>query len=180
MAEVGTITPESDWIGRLVRVLLVFRALILLVTLLLLPAAQRTPSVGVLAIVAAALSYIPLRYWPRIGRSISRPPAYLALEVLIATVILAAAGARSPLFFFTLGTAVLAGVVYGRQGAIPFSLLLIAAYELVAREGLPSGHPLHDVPEHRARAAALLDGADRRDRRAGAGRAGRAGRARAA
>lgn len=144
-AEPAIITAESDWIGRLVRVLLVFRALILLITLLLLPAAQRTPAVGVLTIVAAALSYLPLRYWPRIGRWVSRHPAYLAVEVLIATLILAAAGARSSFFFFTLGTAALAGVVYGRRGAIPFSALLIAAYELVANAGLPSGHPLHDA-----------------------------------
>lgn len=145
MPEAAIIAAESDWIGRLVRVLLVFRALILLITLLLLPAAQRTPAVGLLTIVAAALSYIPLRYWPRIGRSVSRHPAYLAVEVLIATLILAAAGARSSFFFFTLGTAALAGVVYGRRGAIPFSLLLIAAYEFVANEGLPTGHPLHDA-----------------------------------
>jgi signal transduction histidine kinase len=145
MPEIAVSTAESDWIGRLVRLLLVFRALILLITVLLLPPAQRTVGVGVLTIVAAALSYIPLRYWPRIGRSVSRHPAYLAVEVLIATLILAAAGARSPFFFFTLGTAALAGVVYGRRGAIPFSLLLMAAYELVANIGLPSGHPLHDA-----------------------------------
>jgi signal transduction histidine kinase len=144
-AEARIGTAESDWIGRLVRVLLVFRALILLITVLLLPPAQRTPAVGVLTIVAAALSYIPLRYWPRIGPTVSRHPAYLAVEVLIATLILAAAGARSSFFFFTLGTAALAGVVYGRRGAIPFSLLLIAAYEFVAYEGLPSLHPLHDA-----------------------------------
>lgn len=145
MAETRIISAESDWIGRLVRLLLVFRALILLITVLLLPAAQRTAAVGVLTIVAAALSYIPLRYWQRIGPSVSRHPAYLAVEVLIATLILAAAGARSSFFFFTLGTAALAGVVYGRRGALPFSLLLMAAYEFVAYEGLPSLHPLHDA-----------------------------------
>ena len=145
MPEAAGITAESDWIGRLVRVLLVFRALILLITVLLLPSAQRTFGVGVLTIAAAVLSYVPLRYWPRISHSISRHPIYLAVEVLIATLILAAAGARSSFFFFTLGTAALAGVVYGRRGAIPFSALLIAAYELVANEGLPSGHPLHDA-----------------------------------
>jgi signal transduction histidine kinase len=143
--EPAGITAQSDWIGRLVRLLLVFRALILLITVLLLPAAQRTFGVGVLTIAAAALSYVPLRYWSRISHSISRHPIYLAVEVLIATLILAAAGARSSFFFFTLGTAALAGVVYGRRGAIPFSALLIAAYELVANEGLPSGHPLHDA-----------------------------------
>ena len=145
MDDAGIITVGSDWLGRLVRVLLVFRALILLITVLLLPPAQRTPAVGVLAILAAVISYVPLRYWPRIGPSVSRHPMYLAVEVLIATLILAAAGARSSFFFFTLGTAALAGVVYGRRGAIPFSLLLIAAYEFVAYEGLPNNHPLHDA-----------------------------------
>jgi signal transduction histidine kinase len=145
MTEARISIAESDWIGRLVRVLLVFRALILLITVLLLPPAQRTPAVGVLTVIAAVISYVPLRYWPRIGPSVSRHPAYLAVEVLIATLILAAAGARSSFFFFTLGTAALAGVVYGRRGAIPFSLLLMAAYELVASEGLPNNHPLHDA-----------------------------------
>lgn len=145
MHNAGLITVGSDWLGRLVRVLLVFRALILLITVLLLPAAQRTPAVGVLTILAAVISYVPLRYWPRIGPTVSRHPIYLAVEVLIATLILAAAGARSSFFFFTLGTAALAGVVYGRRGAIPFSLLLIAAYEFVAYEGLPNNHPLHDA-----------------------------------
>jgi signal transduction histidine kinase len=145
MDDAGNITVGSDWLGRLVRVLLVFRALILLITVLLLPPAQRTPTVGVLTIVAAVISYVPLRYWPRIGSSVSRHPIYLAVEVLIATLILAAAGARSSFFFFTLGTAALAGVVYGRRGAIPFTLLLIAAYEFVAYEGLPNNRPLHDA-----------------------------------
>ena len=77
--------------------------------------------------------------------SLARHPAYLAVEVLLATLILAAAGARSPFFYFTLGTAALAGVIYGRRGAVPFSALLMAAYELVALEGLPTLHPLHDV-----------------------------------
>jgi signal transduction histidine kinase len=135
----------GEWMGRLVRVLLVFRGLVLLITLLLLPPAQRTPVAGIAVICAAAVSYVPLRHWPRIADSVSRHPLYLALEVLLATLILAAAGARSPFFYFTLGTAALAGVIYGRRGAIPFSALLMAAYELVALEGLPTMHALHDA-----------------------------------
>jgi signal transduction histidine kinase len=136
---------RDAWIGRLVRVLLVFRALVLLITVLLLHERQRTFVVGIAVILAAAISYVPLRRWNRIASSISRHPLYLALEVLLATLILAAAGARSPFFFFTLGTAALAGVIYGRRGAIPFSALLMAAYELVALEGFPTLHRLHDV-----------------------------------
>lgn len=143
MAENTNITNE--WLGRLVRVLLVFRCLVLLVTVVLLPAKQHSPVVGITVILAALISYVPLRHWNRIAPSLSRHPAYLASEVVLATLILAAAGARSSFFYFTLATAALAGVVYGRRGALPFAALLISAYELVALEGLPNLHPLHDV-----------------------------------
>lgn len=136
---------QREWIGRLVRVLLVFRGLVLLITILSLPHNQRTPVVSIAIVLAALISYIPLRHWNRIAPTLSRHPAYLALEVVLATLILAAAGAHSAFFYFTLGTAALAGVVYGRRGAIPFSVLLIALYEFVALEGLPTLHALHDV-----------------------------------
>lgn len=136
---------NEEWVGRLVRVLIVFRTLVLLITVLVLPSAHLTPVVALAVVLAALLSYLPLRYWDRVGGSLSRHPAYLATEVLLATLILAAAGARSPFFYFTLGTAALAGVIYGRRGAIAFSALLMAAYQLVALEGLPSMQPLHDV-----------------------------------
>ena len=129
----------------MVRVLLVFRALVLLITIVLLPAREHTFVVGVAEILAAIVSFVPLRHWSRVARSLSRHPAYLAIEVVLTTLILAAAGAHSSFFFFTLGTAALAGIVYGRRGAIPFTVLLVAAYEFVALEGLPTGHPLHDV-----------------------------------
>jgi signal transduction histidine kinase len=135
---------SMEWLGRLVRLMLVFRALTLLITLVELPPGQRTPAVGVAVGAAALVTYVPLRRWDRIGPSLARHPLYLAGEVLLATLILAAAGARSSFFFFTLGTAALAGIIYGRRGAIPFTALLMAAYELVALEGLPSLHPLHD------------------------------------
>lgn len=133
------------WLGRLVRLVLVFRALTLLITLVLLPSPQRTPVVGLVVIAAALMMYVPLRRWDRIAVSLARHPLYLAGEVLLATLILAAAGVRSSFFFFTLGTAVLAGIIYGRRGAIPFSALLMAAYELVAVEGLPTMHPHLDA-----------------------------------
>jgi signal transduction histidine kinase len=136
---------SDEWMGRLVRVLIVFRTLVLLITVLVLPSTNLTPVVAVAVALAAVISYLPLRYWNRIAGSLARHPAYLAVEVLLATLILAAAGARSPFFYFTLGTAALAGVIYGRRGAVPFSALLMAAYELVALEGLPTLHPLHDV-----------------------------------
>jgi signal transduction histidine kinase len=129
-----------DWTGRLVRLLVVFRSLVLFVTLLDISARQRTFDVGLAVVVAAVLSYVVLRHWDRVGPTLSRHPAYLAVEVVVATFVLAAAGVRSPFFYYTLGTAALAGIVYGRRGAIPFSALLVCAYEFVALEGFPSLH----------------------------------------
>jgi signal transduction histidine kinase len=133
------------WIGRLVRVVIVFRALVLLATILLLPASQRTPVVAVAMILAAIVSYVPLRHWDRVAPSLLRHPAYLAGEIVLSTLILAATGARSSFFYFTVGTAALAGIIYGRRGAIPFCLLLVSMYELVALEGAHSVHNAQTV-----------------------------------
>jgi signal transduction histidine kinase len=130
------------WIGRLVRVVIVFRALVLLATVLLLPANQRTPVTAVAMILAAVVSYVPLRHWDRIAPSLLRHPAYLAGEIMFSALILGATGARSSFFFFTVGTAALAGIIYGRRGAIPFCLLLVSMFELVALGGI---HPVHNA-----------------------------------
>jgi signal transduction histidine kinase len=133
------------WIGRLVRVVIVFRALVLLATVLLLPTSQRTPVTGVAMILAAMVSYVPLRHWDRVAPSLLRHPAYLAGEIMLSTLILAATGARSSFFYFTVGTAALAGIIYGRRGAIPFCLLLVSMYELVALEGIHTVHNAQTV-----------------------------------
>lgn len=134
-----------DWVGRLVRVLVVFRTFVLLVTIITLPAHEYRPVVAAAIVLAALISYVPIRHWDRISASVSRHPAYLAVEILISAFVLAAGGVRGPFFYFTLGTAALAGVIYGRRGAIPFSALLICVYELVLVEGLPAGHPHVDA-----------------------------------
>jgi signal transduction histidine kinase len=136
---------SNQWLGRLVRVLVLFRSLVLLVTIATLPASERSAAVDLAVVLAAALSYVPLRHWDEIAESLQRHPVYLGLEVVLASLILAAAGARSPFFYFTLGTGALAGVIYGRRGALPFAALLITGYEWVAVEGLPHLHPLHGV-----------------------------------
>ncbi|HKO29085.1 MAG TPA: sensor histidine kinase [Solirubrobacteraceae bacterium] len=133
------------WIGRLVRVVIVFRALVLLATVLLLPSDQRTPVTGVAMIAAAIVSYVPLRHWDKVAPSLLRHPAYLAGEIMLSTLILGATGARSSFFYFTVGTAALAGIIYGRRGAIPFCLLLVSMYELVALEGMHTVHNAQTV-----------------------------------
>lgn len=136
---------HPQWTGRLVRLLLVFRTLVLLIAILLIPREQRTGMVAVLVLVAAVMTYVPLRRWEQIARSVTRHPLYLTLELLFALAVLATTGAHGPLFYYTLGTAALAGAIYGRRGVLPFSLVLIGIYEIVALKGLPNMHPLHGV-----------------------------------
>ena len=57
-----------------------------------------------------------------------RHPSYLAGELVLATLILLLTGVDSPFFFFTLGTALLGGLVYGCPGAALFSVMLIGVY----------------------------------------------------
>ena len=73
-------------------------------------------------ILAAMVSYVPLRHWDG-----SPPRCCVTPRIwpgdLASTLILGATGARSSFFYFTVGTAALAGIIYGRRGAIPFCLL---------------------------------------------------------
>lgn len=138
-------THNPQWTGRLVRLLLVFRTLVLLITILFLPRPQRTGVVAVLVLVAAVMTYVPLRRWDRIAPSVARHPLFLTLEILFVLAVLVAAGAHGAFFYYSLATAALAGAIYGRRGVLPFSILFIGIYEIVAFEGLPSLHPDHGL-----------------------------------
>jgi len=128
-----------------VRLLLVFRALVLLITILFMAASERTGSVAVIVLVAAVMTYVPLRSWDRIARSVARHPLYLTVELSFVMVMLVVSGAHGPFFYYTLATAVLAGAIYGRSGVLPFSIVLIGIYEIVALKGFGSPHPLHGL-----------------------------------
>ena len=78
--------------------------------------------------VSAIASFIPLRYWDRVGPTLVRHPAYLAAELMLTTLILLLTPVESPFFYFTLGTALFGGLLYGYAGAAVFSLLLVAVY----------------------------------------------------
>ena len=73
-------------------------------------------------------SYLPLRRWQRLGPELLRHPLYLGVDAALAILILAVAGTSSPFFYFTAGTAMLAGILYGRGGAALFAGLLAAGY----------------------------------------------------
>ena len=144
---------------------------------------------------ASVASLVPVLRWEKVGPILVRHPSYLAGELVLAALILMLTGVDSPFFFFTLGTALLGGLVYGYPGAALFSVMLIIvfAYAIHIRSPidttlvdfrtlvvLPALYPI--VALAGAGARRLLDRqAEAEETLADAGaHAGRPGRARAA
>jgi signal transduction histidine kinase len=141
----------GGWLESACKGILTFRGGILLITVFALwgEDGDRTlPAAAIL--VAAVTSFIPLRYWDRVGPTLVRHPGYLAGELVLATLILLMTGVNSPFFYYTLSTALLGGLVYGWPGAALFSAMLIGVYfwvwsvrdEEAATLVLPAFYPL--------------------------------------
>lgn len=142
----------------LCKLILVFRLIALNVTifqLVLVP--RQTPAILLALLVAAFASYIPLRRWETVHPIMVRRPTLLAIDLCLTLVIFAVLGPGSPFFLYTLGTALLAGVLYGWAGAVVFSTLLLAGYyslsslsgngfDALAEEGLASFPSLVTLP----------------------------------
>jgi signal transduction histidine kinase len=79
-------------------------------------------------LLAVVMSVIPLLFWHRLGPFVSRHPLFLAIDLLVSMGILSVIGTGSPFFYYTIGTALLSGVVYGWTGALVFSPFLVIAY----------------------------------------------------
>jgi signal transduction histidine kinase len=135
-------------LASLAKLVLNLRLVAVLLTVLWIPYAEggdlRTFSVAL--VVAALLTLWPLLAWDRLGGLLMRHPATLATDLVLAVGILAVMGPDSPFFLYTLGTALLAGVLYGRAGAAIFSGLLLAGYASavllrVPAVGVPLGFP---------------------------------------
>src|SRR5918998_5828714 len=130
----------GGWLESACKLILAARAGALLLTLLSLTGEDDRDLVIVLLVVAAAASFFPLRYWERVGPALVRHPIYLAGELMLAALILLLTPVGGPFFYFTLGTALLGGLLYGPAGAAVFALLLAAVYlwSLDVRAGVDS------------------------------------------
>jgi signal transduction histidine kinase len=132
--------PEGSggWLESGCKLILTLRAGVLLVTLIAL-GGEPHPGLLVAAILmAAGASFIPLRFWGRVGPSLVRHPAWFAAELVLSALILVLTGVQSPIFYYTLGTALLGGLVYGVAGAAVFAPILVGVYLWVlhVREGI--------------------------------------------
>jgi signal transduction histidine kinase len=119
---------SGGWLASACRLILNVRCGILLVTLLSLSQEEHRELMAAAIVVAAIASLVPVLRWDRVGPAIVRHPSYLAGELVLAALILILTGVDSPFFFFTLGTALLGGLVYGYPGAGLFSAMLIVVY----------------------------------------------------
>ena len=118
----------GGWLASACRLILNVRAGILLVTLISLGQEEHRALTVAAILVAAIASLIPILRWEQVGPAIVRHPSYLAGELVLAVLILILTGPDSPFYFFTLGTALLGGLVYGYPGAGLFSVMLIIGY----------------------------------------------------
>lgn len=118
----------AERVGALVRLLVVFRAFPLLLTVLTLDQFEAAPVLGLALVAAAVISYLPLAHWDRVGPAVLRHPSYLAAELLLATIILAFAGPESAFLYFTVASAAIAGLMYGGTGAVVFTGLMLCTY----------------------------------------------------
>jgi signal transduction histidine kinase len=141
----------GGWLESACKGILTFRAGILLITVVALWGQDGDRMLPAAAIIVAAITTaIPLRYWDRVGPALVRHPGYLAAELVLATLILLLTGVNSPFFYYTLGSALLGGLVYGWPGAALFSVMLVAVYvwvvsvrdESAASFVLPAFYPL--------------------------------------
>ena len=116
-------------VGALCRLIFNFRLIALSVVVLWMPSQLDDFGLllGVLCMAAVA-SFLPILFWDSYGPILLRHPTFLVCDLIISMGILTITGAESPFFYFTLGTALLAGVLYGWMGAGVLSVAILAFY----------------------------------------------------
>jgi signal transduction histidine kinase len=133
----------------LVRLVLLFRLIVLNVTIFELAGDPgQVPGVMAGLAVAAFASFLPLRYWDKWGAAISRRPVFLAADLMLNLAIYAYLGPTSPFFLYTLGTPLLAGVLFRTTGAVILGTAMVVGYYLLV---VLSGNGLDELRAHEAR-----------------------------
>lgn len=116
----------------LVRLVLLFRLIALNVTILELGGDPNQAARAAIGLALAAFaSYLPLRHWDRWSEPIGAKPVFLAADLTLNLSIYASLGPASPFFLYTLGTPLLAGVLFRRAGALALGTAMIVGYYLL-------------------------------------------------
>jgi signal transduction histidine kinase len=92
-----------------------------------------TRLVAASVVVTFMVSYALFRDWERFGPFLLKHPSLLAVDTLLGSLLLIAAGPDSTLAYVSVCTPLLAGLVYGWRGAAFFACLQAAILVLVSR-----------------------------------------------
>ena len=124
-------------LGRLVKLATDLRLVLLLIamTTVLVQGADRV--VLGLMLLASYAGVGILLWWDRLAGVLLRHPTLFLLDVLVTVGIVALTGVDGPFVLYTIGTAFLAGVLYGYVGGLVFGLALALAH-LAAASELPA------------------------------------------
>lgn len=122
-------------LGRLV---LNFRLITILLAVLYLSVGEEPipgllPGLLLLAVGGLAL----LLTWDRFAPVLMRHPLLACLDLVVAVGVLLFTGPDGPFLYYTLGSAFLAGVLYGWMGGLLLSVMLVAGYALVVTVNAP-------------------------------------------
>ena len=141
-------SPASS-VRSLVRLVLLFRLIALNVTIFELPGnPDQVPGVMLGLVLAAFASFLPLHYWDRWGDAIGTRPIFLGLDLLLNLTIYAYLGPASPFFLYTLGTPLLAGILFRTRGAIAMGTTMLVGYYVLV---VLSGNGLDELRSNDAR-----------------------------
>jgi signal transduction histidine kinase len=141
-------SPDQS-VRSLVRLVLLFRLIALNVTVFELPGNPReVPGVMAGLVLAAFASFLPLRYWDRWSGPISTRPLFLGLDLMLNLTIYAYLGPASPFFLYTLGTPLLAGLLFRTTGAVVLGGGMLVGYYVMV---VLSGNGLDELHAHEAR-----------------------------
>jgi signal transduction histidine kinase len=122
-------SADADRVGSLCKLVLLARLVTLNVTIFeVLGHPDRAPAVFGALFVAALASYVPLRRWEEVGPVLMSRPLWVAGDLGLTMTIFGYLGTDSPFFLYTLGCALLGGVLYGMRGAAIVSGVLLATY----------------------------------------------------
>ncbi|MEU0585858.1 histidine kinase [Streptomyces sp. NPDC006132] len=92
-----------------------------------------TRLVATSVVITFMLSYALFRDWERFGPFLLKHPSLLAVDTLLGSLLLIAAGPDSTLAYVSVCTPLLAGLVYGWRGAAFFACLQAAILVIVSR-----------------------------------------------
>jgi signal transduction histidine kinase len=141
-------SPDQS-VRSLVRLVLLFRLIALNVTVFELPGnPDQVPGVMIGLVLAAFASFLPLRYWDRWAGAISTRPVFLGLDLMLNLTIYAYLGPASPFFLYTLGTPLLAGILFRTTGAAVLGGGMLVGYYVMV---VLSGNGLAELRAHEAR-----------------------------